>query len=61
MAHELTLAEQFDEAMNAKQRWQIEAEKHRPAIERAEHEIRFWDRRATDLWRQLAGNPPQTS
>lgn len=50
---ERTLAEQLDEAMKAKERWRIEADKCRPALEKAEHEFRFWDRRATDLWRQM--------
>lgn len=49
----MTLAEELDQAMKAKERWQIEADKHRPALEKAEHEVRFWDRRATDLWRQM--------
>lgn len=49
----MTLAEQLDAAMKAKERWLIEADKCRPALEKAEHEVRFWDRRATDLWRQM--------
>jgi hypothetical protein len=53
MSGEKTLAEQLDEATKAKERWQIEADKLRPAFEKAQNEVRFWDRRATDLWRQM--------
>lgn len=54
MEREMTLVEQFDEAMKAKHRWQVEVEKMRPAFEKAKHEIGFWDRRAADLWRQMS-------
>ena len=53
MAREKTTAELFGEAMKARERWQIEADKCRPELEKAEREVRFWDRRATDLWRQM--------
>lgn len=61
MTRETTISEQLDEAMKARERWQIEADRWRPALEKAEHEVRFWDRRATELWRRMTASAPPRS